>query len=75
MSIDQLTQEALSLPNDLRLQLVETLLASFEDVIDDAIQSEWLSEAQRRHDEIRTGSIQPIAGDEALAQVRELLGQ
>ncbi|MEM7794516.1 MAG: addiction module protein [Cyanobacteria bacterium P01_C01_bin.118] len=74
MSIDQLTQEALSLPNDLRLQLVETLLASFEDVIDDTIQSEWLSEAQRRRDEIRTGSIQPIAGDEALAQVRELLG-
>ena len=74
MSIDQLTQEALSLPNDLRLQLVETLLASFEDVIDDAIQSEWLLEAQRRRDEIRTGSVEPIAGDQALAQVRELLG-
>lgn len=74
MSIDQFTQEALSLPNDLRLQLVETLLASFEGVIDDAIQSEWLSEAQRRRDEIRTGAVQPIAGDEALAQVRELLG-
>ena len=75
MSIDQLTQEALSLPNDLRLQLLETLLASFEEVIDDAIQSEWLLEAQKRRDEIRMGSVQPIPGDEALAQVRELLGQ
>ncbi len=74
MSIDQLTQEALSLPNDLRLQLVEALLVSLEDVIDDAIQSEWLLEAQKRRDEIRTGLVQPIPGDEALAQVRELLG-
>ena len=73
MSIDQLTQEALSLPNDLRFQLVEALLASFEDDIDTDIQSEWLLEAQKRRDEIRTGSVQPIPGEDALAQVREIL--
>ncbi|MEM1240167.1 MAG: addiction module protein [Cyanobacteria bacterium P01_H01_bin.26] len=73
MSIDQLTQEALSLPNDLRFQLVEALLASFEDGIDTDIQSEWLLDAQKRRDEIRTGSVQPIPGEDALAQVREIL--
>lgn len=46
MSIDQLTQEALSLPNDLRLQLMEALLESFEPPLDEAIQSEWLAEAK-----------------------------
>ena len=72
MSIDQLTQEALSLPSDLRLQLVEKLLASLE--VDDSIQSEWLAEAEQRRDDIRNGLVQPIPGDEALAQVRQLLG-
>ena len=72
MSIDQLMQEALSLPKDLRLQLVEKLLDSLE--VDEAVQSEWLTEAQKRRDDIRNGLVQPIPGEEALAQVRQILG-
>ncbi|MEO0836525.1 MAG: addiction module protein [Cyanobacteria bacterium J06642_3] len=72
MSIDQLIQEALSLPKALRLQLIEKLLDSLE--VDGAIQSEWLIEAQKRRDDILNGSIQSIPGEEALAQVRQLLG-
>lgn len=71
MSIDQLAQQALALPGDLRLQLIETLLASFE--TDDSIQSEWLVEAQKRRNDIRNGLVQPIPGEEALAQVRRRL--
>ncbi len=37
---------------------------------DTAIQAAWTTEAKRRRDEIRNGSVQPIPGDEALAQVR-----
>ncbi|WP_017327567.1 hypothetical protein [Synechococcus sp. PCC 7336] len=40
MSIDQLMQEALSLPNNLRLQLAEELLASLEAEVDETIQSD-----------------------------------
>ena len=72
MSIEQLTQEALSLPKDLRLQLVESLLDSLE--VDESIQSEWLAEAEKRRNEIRNGLVQPIPGEEALSQVRQLLG-
>ena len=72
MSIDQLMQEALSLPKDLRLQLVEKLLDSLE--VDETVQSEWLIEAQKRRDDILNGSVQPIPGEEALAKVRQLLG-
>ena len=72
MSIEQLTQEALSLPQDMRLQLVESLLNSLE--VDESIQSEWLAEAKKRNNEIRNGLVQPIPGEEALAQVRQLLG-
>ena len=72
MSIEQLTQEALSLPKDLRLQLVEKLLDSLE--VDESIQSEWLVEAEKRRNEIRNGLVQPIPGEEALAKVRQILG-
>ncbi|WP_390903872.1 addiction module protein [Trichothermofontia sichuanensis] len=37
------------------------------------IQAVWVTEAKKRRDEIRDGSVQPIPGDEALAQVRRLL--
>ncbi|MGB3294573.1 MAG: addiction module protein [Phormidesmis sp.] len=73
MSIDQLTQEALSLPDDLRLQLVEKLLSSLEADVDEAVQSEWLSKAKNRLDDIRSGLVQPVSGEEALAQVRQIL--
>lgn len=72
MSIEQLTKEALSLPQDMRLQLVESLLNSLE--VDESIQSEWLAEAKKRNNEIRNGLVQPIPGEEALAQVRQILG-
>ena len=72
MSIDQLMQEALSLPKDLRLQLVEKLLDSLE--VDETVQSEGLIEAQKRRNDLLNGSVQPIPGEEALAKVRQLLG-
>ena len=71
MSIDQLMQEALSLPNDLKLQLVEKILYSLEVEVDASIQSEWLLEVQKRRDDIRNGLLQTIPGEEALAQVRQ----
>ena len=75
MSIDQLMQEALSLPSNLRMQLVEELIASLEIDEDETIRSEWLAEAQKRRNDIRDGMVQPIPGEEALAQVRALLNE
>ena len=74
MSIEQLTQEALALPDDLRFQLLNDLLASFELEGDDSLEKLWVAEAQRRRDEILSGQVQPIDGDTALAQVRAILG-
>ncbi|MEO0457395.1 MAG: addiction module protein [Cyanobacteria bacterium P01_A01_bin.114] len=73
LSVDQITHEALSLPNDLRIQLVEKLLASLETSVDEVIQSEWLAKAKQRQEDIRNGIVQPIPGEEALAQVRRAL--
>ena len=74
-SIEQLTEEILSLPSVSRALLADKLVESLEFDTDPAIQVVWVTEAKRRRDEIRDGSIQPISGEEALAQVRRLIEQ
>ncbi len=72
-SIEQLTEEILSLPNASRALLVEKLVESLEFDIDPITQADWSTEAKKRRDEIRNGSVEPISGEEALTQVRRLL--
>lgn len=72
-SIEQLTEEILSLPSESRALLADKLVESLEFDTDSAIQAIWLTEAKRRRDEVRNGSVQPIPGEEALAQVRQLI--
>jgi len=72
-SIEQLTEELLSLPRESRALLAEKLAESLELDIDPIIQAAWTTEAHRRRNELRSGAVQAIPGDEALAQVRLLL--
>ena len=70
ISLDRLTAEILSLPSASRAILADKLIESLEFDIDTNIQSAWSSEAKKRRDEVRDGSVQGIPGDDALAQVR-----
>lgn len=72
-SIEQLTEELLSLPNASRALLADKLVESLEFDADSTIQAVWVSEAKRRREEIRDGSVQPIPAEDALAQVRRLI--
>ncbi len=72
-SIEQLTEEILSLPCGSRALLADKLVESLEFDTDSALQTVWVTEAKSRRDEIRNGSVQTISGEEALAQVRRLL--
>jgi putative addiction module component (TIGR02574 family) len=74
-SIEQLTEEILALPSASRALLAEKLVESLEFDVDPAIQAAWTTEAKRRRDEVQNGSVQVISGDEAFAQVRQLLEQ
>jgi len=53
--------------------LADRLVESLEFDTDSTIQNAWITETQRRRDEIREGLVQPIMGEEALKQVRRLL--
>jgi hypothetical protein len=72
-SIEQLTEEILSLPSESRALLADKLVESLEFDTDSVIQAVWVTEAKHRRDEVRNGSIQPIPGEDALAQVRRLI--
>jgi hypothetical protein len=69
-SENRLTAEILSLPSASRAILADKLIESLEFDIDTNIQSAWSSEAKKRRDEVRDGSVRVIPGDDALAQVR-----
>ncbi len=75
ISVEQLTKEALSLPNDARALLADRLVESLDPVDDQEILTLWSIEATRRRDEIRSGTTKPIPGAEALERVRSALGR
>ena len=72
-TVEQLAQEAMKLPGESRARLADLLVESLEsgDLTD--IDRLWLSEAKRRRDEVRAGTIKTIPGDEALRSVRDYL--
>ena len=73
LSVEELIQEALSLPSSSRVFLVEKLIESLESDIDENIQKSWNTEAKKRRDEIRNLMVEPISGEIALAQIRQIL--
>jgi hypothetical protein len=72
-SLEQLTEELLSLPSMSRALLADKLVESLEFDTDPAIQQAWVMQAKQRRDEVRNASVQPIDGEEALEQVRRLV--
>ena len=73
LSVEELIQEALSLPNATRVFLVEKLMESLESDIDENTQNLWNIEAKKRRDEIRNHTVELIPGELALTQVRRIL--
>ncbi|MEH2405392.1 MAG: addiction module protein [Nostoc sp.] len=72
-SVEQIMKEALALPSAARALLAEKLVESLEFDVDETLQMLWTDEAKKRRDEIRSGTVSPISGEEALARVRQLL--
>jgi len=75
LTIDELTKEALQLPSSSRALLAERMVESLDAAATDEIQKLWTAEAVRRRDEVRSGRVQPIPGEQVLAEVRRLVGR
>ncbi len=68
--IEDLFDEAISLPVEERTLLVDKLLQSLNPALSD-IDKLWAEEAERRLKEITEGSVKTIPGDEVFSKIRE----
>lgn len=73
MDVETLEREALRLPAEDRARLARELLDSLDELAPQELDRLWLSEAARRAEEIDSGSVELIAGDEVDSKARSLL--
>ena len=69
--VHDLEAQVLGLPPEDRARLLERLIASFEPKSES--QRAWMLLALRRQDDVRSGRVAMVPGDEALARVRSIL--
>ena len=67
---DRVIEEALSLPADIRLNLVEKLITSLNLPIDKDIDRLWAEEAERRISQIEAGEVRLVPGDKVFSKFR-----
>jgi len=68
--VKTLAKTAVLLPPEDRTYLAEQLLASLED---SELEQQWISEAKRRRDEVRSGRVKPIPTEEVYRRIDRLL--
>jgi len=71
LTIEQLAMEALALPANARVQLVDRLVESLDPAEDIPFRQLWTAEALRRRDDVREGHVQTIPGGEAIKLARQ----
>ena len=75
LTVEQVAAATLKLPSEARALLADRLVESLDPAEDGYIRQLWVAEAKRRRDEVRSGRVKTIPGDEALAHVRRAVGQ
>ena len=75
LTLEQITDAAMDLPADSKISLVEKLVGSLATEEPTEIERLWSSEAVRRRDEVRSGRVEPIPGEEVLEEARRLVGR
>ncbi|HEX8829639.1 MAG TPA: addiction module protein [Longimicrobium sp.] len=70
-TIDEVEAVALQLPRAERARLAERLIASLDE--DLAIENRWKEEVRRRVEELRSGAVPSIPGDQVFREIEEML--
>ena len=70
-TVEQLVEQAMTLPSESQARLADLLMESLEGDDLGRIEQLWITEAKRRRDEVRTGKVETVPGEEALRQVRD----
>lgn len=75
MTLDQIVAEARQLPREQAAELLDRLLADTVSAPDAEVEQAWKDEARRRIVEIESGAEPGVPGDEAMAQLRRIVGR
>jgi putative addiction module component (TIGR02574 family) len=72
MPLDALTQAALTLPPDERLELARQLLVSVDPEPDPGAAAAWEKEITRRLASFKSGDVKPIPAEDVFARLRHI---
>ena len=67
-SLPELEAQILNLGPTERAHLLDRLIDSFEP--ESKIRDAWISEARRRHEDVKSGRVAVVPGHEAIARIR-----
>jgi putative addiction module component (TIGR02574 family) len=70
LTTKELIEEAVSLPVEDRVMVADSILRSLNAPESD-IDREWMAVAQRRSEELRSGQVKPIPGEQVFARVSQ----
>ena len=75
LTLDQIVEEARQLPREQTAELIDRLLAETVDKPDVDIENAWKVETRRRIAEIESGAEPGIPGEQAMAELRRVVGR
>jgi len=75
LTLEQLAEEAMQLPAASRALLADKIVESLDFSQPDEILTVSAPESLRRRDEVRSGKVKAIPGEQVIAEVRRLVGR
>ncbi|RLA39209.1 MAG: addiction module antitoxin RelB [Gammaproteobacteria bacterium] len=73
MKPQKIEDEALHLPKEERIALIQKLILSFDTPSTEELREDWLFEAKRRAAALDDGKLQAVPGDEVIKKARALI--
>lgn len=73
MNLQRIDDEALHLPRVERIKLIQRLVLSLESPSEQGLSSDWLIEARRRAEELDSGAVEAVPGEDVLKKAKVLI--
>ncbi len=71
--LKEIESSALKLDEKHRTELAKRLINSLDEQVDEKIEQAWIDEINRRKEEIKSGKVTPISGEEVHKAARKQL--
>ena len=75
MTADQIVEEARQWPSQQLAELVDRLTLTLHHADDPEVNDAWKREVRRRLADIECGRVEPVAGEEVSAKIRQIVGR